>query len=58
MWLNWVDGILVRDANARWEQYMAAFVTMIAQIIEPYLARNGGPVILSQVWVLRSLAFG
>jgi sorbitol-specific phosphotransferase system component IIBC len=28
---------------------MQDFVTLIAQTIEPYLARNGGPVILAQV---------
>ena len=51
MWLSWVDGILYRTANPQWEEYMAAYVNMVVQIIEPYLARNGGPVILAQVCV-------
>ena len=48
MWLNWIPGILFRDANAQWEQYMGSFVQLIASAIEPYLARNGGPVIMAQ----------
>ena len=47
--LNWVPGILFRDANAQWQYYMGAFVQMMAALIEPHLARNGGPVILAQV---------
>ena len=49
VWLNWIDGILFRDANPQWELYMGNFVQLIATMIEPYLARNGGPVIMTQV---------
>ncbi len=49
VWLNWIPDITFRDDNAPWEFFMGTFVQLIADIIEPYLARNGGPVILAQI---------
>jgi beta-galactosidase len=50
LWLKYIEGMEPRTSSTQWEQYMQSFVTLIADMIEPYLARNGGPVILSQVW--------
>jgi hypothetical protein len=49
LWLKSIDGMQPRTNTTEWEQYMQTFVTLIADMIEPYLARNGGPVILAQV---------
>jgi hypothetical protein len=49
VWLNWIEGIVFRGSNAQWEYYMQNFVTLIANMMEPYLARNGGPIIMAQI---------
>eukprot|EP01084_Bolivina_argentea_P198646 340099_1 len=48
-WLLHVPGIEFRGDNKPWENYMGTFVEGIASITQPYLAKNGGPVILAQI---------
>ena len=48
-WLLHVNNISFRDANPQWESYMQTFVQEIANISQPYLAQNGGPIILAQI---------
>ena len=57
VWLIVIDGFLFRDANPQWEQIMGNFVQLTASLIEPCLARNGGPVILAQVCCICSFVF-
>ena len=52
LWLNGIEGMQLRTNNTQWQQYMSGFVNMTATLVEPYLARNGGPIILSQVLLL------
>ena len=39
----------VRSSNALWEVEMARFVNNIAKVVTPYLAKNGGPIVLAQI---------
>ena len=48
-WLNEVPGIQLRSNNSVWEMEMARFVSDIAKLVEPYLARNGGPIVMAQI---------
>ena len=38
-----------RTNDSAWESEMATFVSYITHYVEPYLARNGGPIILAQI---------
>ena len=49
MWLNWIPGIVFRGSNAQWQIYMQMFVELIANMMKPYLARVGGPIIMAQI---------
>ena len=49
VWLNFIPGMSLRSDNSAWKKEMERFVTDIAKIVEKYLARNGGPVILAQI---------
>ena len=50
LWLSTVDNFTCsRCSDPVWEAEMEGFVRKIAQVIEPYLARHGGPVILAQI---------
>ena len=49
VWTLHDKDIIYRDNNDVWKKYMTQFVDEIANVIEPYLARNGGPIILSQI---------
>eukprot|EP01084_Bolivina_argentea_P267941 454988_1 len=48
-WLLHVPNIMFRANNDPWKQYMQTFVEEISRITEPYLAKNGGPIILAQI---------
>lgn len=48
-WLNEVPGIQLRSNNSVWEMEMSRFVTDIAKLVEPYLSRNGGPIVMAQI---------
>ncbi|XP_062509581.1 uncharacterized protein LOC134185731 [Corticium candelabrum] len=49
VWLNWEEGVVFRSYNDVWMAAMKAFVDVIVEEIEPFLAKNGGPVILAQI---------
>jgi hypothetical protein len=44
-----VPGIRFRAINEQWQAAVSTFVTRVMQEVEPYLAKNGGPVILGQI---------
>ena len=48
-WLLHFDDIRFRDNNPVWKREMEIFVRWIANLVEPYLARNGGPIMMAQV---------
>ena len=39
----------VRSSNALWMKEMAGFMTKIADVVTPFLAKNGGPIVLAQI---------
>jgi len=49
VWLRDLPGIVFRDNNAVWKREMAAWLHRVAQELEPFLARNGGPVMMTQI---------
>ena len=49
VWLLHTANISFRDANPQWQDAMSTFITWVASIVEPYLAKNGGPIILAQI---------
>ena len=49
VWLNSIPGMSLRSDSLVWEKEMERFVTDITKIMEKYLARNGGPIILAQI---------
>ena len=48
-WINEVPGMTIRSANPAWEGRMTSFVQAFYAKIEPYLAKNGGPIIMLQL---------
>ena len=48
-WLNQVPNIAFRSHNQAWESAMRKFVLTIVDYVTPYLAKNGGPIILAQI---------
>ncbi len=48
-WLNQVPNISFRSSNDVWETLMRKFILDIIDHVTPYLAKNGGPVILAQI---------
>ena len=49
VWLNSIPGMSLRSDSPVWEKEMERFVTDITKVMEKYLARNGGPIILAQI---------
>lgn len=49
VWLNWVPGMKVRASNAPWQAEMARFLRQMVALARPFLAENGGPIILAQI---------
>ena len=49
VWLNQVPNISFRSSNTAWEAAMKKFVLEIVDYSTPYLAKNGGPIILAQI---------
>eukprot|EP01113_Clastostelium_recurvatum_P013639 TRINITY_DN1727_c0_g1_i1.p1 TRINITY_DN1727_c0_g1~~TRINITY_DN1727_c0_g1_i1.p1 ORF type:complete len:771 (+),score=128.12 TRINITY_DN1727_c0_g1_i1:272-2314(+) len=49
VWLNQVPGISFRAYNMPWILEMYRFVADIVDYAKPYLASNGGPIILAQI---------
>jgi hypothetical protein len=48
-WLNQVPNISFRSSNDAWETLMRKFILNIIDHVTPYLAKNGGPIILAQI---------
>jgi beta-galactosidase GanA len=49
LWLTRIPGIRFRAINEQWQSAVSTFVTRVMQEVEPFLAKNGGPVILGQI---------
>ena len=49
VWLNSIPGMGLRSNSQAWMKEMKRFVTDITKVVERYLARNGGPIILAQI---------
>lgn len=49
LWLNWIPGMKVRSSNAPWQWEMERFVTYMVELSRPFLAKNGGPIIMAQI---------
>ncbi len=48
-WLNNVPNIAFRSSNDAWKNEMKRFVSDIIAYVDPFLAKNGGPIILAQI---------
>jgi len=48
-WILHDPDVVIRSSNANWEYYMKSFVDEISDVVRPYLAMNGGPIILAQI---------
>jgi len=48
-WLNQQPNIAFRSSNQLWEELMKKFILTIIDYVTPYLAKNGGPIILAQI---------
>ncbi|CAF3381904.1 unnamed protein product [Rotaria sp. Silwood1] len=48
-WLNQIPNISFRSNNDAWKTAMRTFLMKIIEYVNPYLAKNGGPIILAQI---------
>ena len=48
-WLNQVRNISFRSNNDVWKTLMRNFILNIIDYVTPYLAKNGGPIIIAQI---------
>ncbi|KAL7693572.1 putative target SNARE coiled-coil domain, glycoside hydrolase, family 35, syntaxin [Plasmopara halstedii] len=49
VWLNWIPGMKVRSSNGPWEMEMERFLRYMVTLSRPFLAINGGPIIMAQI---------
>jgi hypothetical protein len=49
LWLTYKKGMSFRCYNEPWLKYVEKWAFFIMDVVRPYLAENGGPIILSQV---------
>ena len=49
IWLNQISNISFRSSNDVWKTLMRKFILGIVDYVTPYLAKNGGPIILAQI---------
>ncbi|KAE9345752.1 Beta-galactosidase 11 [Phytophthora fragariae] len=49
VWLNWMPGMKVRASNGPWQREMEMFLTHMVELSRPFLAENGGPIIMAQI---------
>ncbi|CAF1207104.1 unnamed protein product [Rotaria sordida] len=49
VWLNQIHNISFRSNNGAWKTVMRTFLMKIIEYVNPYLAKNGGPIILAQI---------
>eukprot|EP01083_Nonionella_stella_P063621 165336_1 len=48
-WILHDPEVVIRSSNTNWKKYMKTFVDEISTVARPYLAKNGGPIILAQI---------
>jgi hypothetical protein len=48
-WLNNIPNMSFRSNNDAWKTEMKRFVSDIVTYVDPFLAKNGGPIILAQI---------
>ncbi|CAF3586180.1 unnamed protein product [Rotaria socialis] len=48
-WLNQIPNMSFRSSNEAWKTAMKTFTMQIVEYVNPYLAKNGGPIILAQI---------
>lgn len=48
-WINNIPGMRVRSSNGPWQEEMEHFFTSMVAMAKPFLASNGGPIILAQI---------
>ena len=49
LWLRDNSSIELRYYDPLWLEPVGRFITYVTKYVEPYLARNGGPIILAQI---------
>ena len=49
VWLNNITGMKPRTHDPHWESEMERFLKDMVKVVEPHLARNGGPIVLAQI---------
>lgn len=49
LWLNHIPGMKVRSTNVPWQREMEGFVKYMVDLSRPFLAKNGGPIIMAQI---------
>ncbi|TDH69273.1 hypothetical protein CCR75_002881 [Bremia lactucae] len=49
VWLNLIPGMKVRSSNIPWQREMERFLRYMVELSRPFLAINGGPIILAQI---------
>jgi hypothetical protein len=48
-WVNQLPGVAIRQSNGPWQQVVETYVTTFMEKVAPYLAKNGGPIIMLQI---------
>ena len=49
VWLHGIDGMSFRSTAAPWKTEMARWMKKVVSVVRPFLASNGGPVMLGQI---------
>lgn len=49
VWLNWEKNIQFRVYNEAWMREMKAWMQYVVEYVDEYFAKNGGPIILTQI---------
>lgn len=49
VWLNWIPDMKVRSNNGPWKAEMERFLRYMVDVARPFMASNGGPIILAQI---------
>jgi hypothetical protein len=48
-WVNQIPGAKIRQSNGPWQQAVETYVNAFMDKVNPYLAKNGGPIIMLQI---------
>lgn len=49
LWLDRIPGMKVRSNNELWKQEMDRILSIMVNLVRPYFASNGGPIIMAQI---------